>query len=546
MKKNIFRNIRRQVRSKQPVMGTLVIVLMLLVFVIGFSTINFKSTQAAEISGWTYNVPITISNTYIDENLVNYPILVVINSTIGANCNSGNSIRFWNATNETEYYYEIDVWNNSGDSFVWVNITSISSSEDTIFYMYYGNESASDASSNKTWDGNYGFVCHMNDVGDTSSLCDSSSYNINGTKILANGPLQVNNVSGTIGYAQYFNGSYSVNFSSDYSDLSGMEVGTGPATIVAHTYVASTDTDLNAGHIFNTRENIETRQIQFYLYYSPHANEGKINNAWWDAGLLSCISTNTVSTPGWNYMAGKRVGTTTYARIADTWNDGVGSVDSDFTSTDAIILGVAYGGVGEWYIGQIDEVRFSNVVRNDSWHKANRNTFAQTEGFVTMGAQQGEGPTPSVYTIKGLPNDIVTWSGMASATVWCNSSGDTNEWLEVNMSINTTDNVTEIRVWVGDLNNSVDINASNITMYVTNNANTTYYSFGAFSDGGSNITINKTTWQTYASEIDNPFNGTGLTDTNTSIFLIFKLAIPADAPTDIFWSISLTAWKIYL
>jgi len=181
-----------------------------------------------------------------------------------------------------------------------------------------------------------------------------------------------------------------------------------------------------------------------------------------------------------------------------------------------------------------------NVVYSCSWDdSSHKEMYTFGLGFNSSSNDS------SVYQIKGLQNDIVTWSGTAGTTVYCNSSGDTNEWLEVNMSINSTDNVTEIRVWVGDLNNSIDINASNITLWVANTSNTTYYSFGTFTDGGGNITINQSTWNSIIM-IDNPFNGTGLTDTNTSIFLLFRLAIPAAAPTDIFWSASSTAWKIYL
>ena len=157
----------------------------------------------------------------------------------------------------------------------------------------------------------------------------------------------------------------------------------------------------------------------------------------------------------------------------------------------------------------------------------------------------GGGSGESVYTLKGLPNDYITWSGIAGATVYCNSTGDTNEWLEINMSINATDNVTEIRVFMDDLNDTdAWINASNITMYVSSD-NSSYGELGTFTDGGSNLSINATNWNAGTMGAD-PFAGAGLTDKNTSIFCIFKLTIPADSPTDEFYSSATDSCKIYL
>ena len=43
-----------------------------------------------------------------------------------------------------------------------------------------------------------------------------------------------------------------------------------------------------------------------------------------------------------------------------------------------------------------------------------------------------------------------------------------------------------------------------------------------------------------------PFTGAGLTDKNTSIYLIFKLDIPSGLSTDMFYSLDSDTWKIYI
>jgi len=155
------------------------------------------------------------------------------------------------------------------------------------------------------------------------------------------------------------------------------------------------------------------------------------------------------------------------------------------------------------------------------------------------------GSTASVYQIKGLPANYITFGGTAGTTVYCNSSGDTNEWLEINMTINATDNVTEIRVFMDDFNDTdAWINASNITMYVSSD-NSSYGEMGTFTDGGSNLSINSTNWNA-GTMGTNSFLGAGLTNKNTSIWCIFKLSIPVDSPTDEFYTFASDSCKIYL
>ena len=65
---------------------------------------------------------ITIESDYIDESLTNFPILIVLNSTISQECDNGKSISFNNSANTTTYNHEIeggiDNWNDSGNNYI--------------------------------------------------------------------------------------------------------------------------------------------------------------------------------------------------------------------------------------------------------------------------------------------------------------------------------------------------------------------------------------------------------------------------------------------
>jgi hypothetical protein len=189
------------------------------------------------------------------------------------------------------------------------------------------------------------------------------------------------------------------------------------------------------------------------------------------------------------------------------------------------------------YDGKIDEVRVSDINRNLSWTNASFDTMSQPENFLTFSTQE-EPEVPSSFSIKGLDGSDynITWTGTVTTTVWSNATqpGGT---LELNMTVNSSDNVTEIRVYCDDLDAS--ILASNITLYVSSD-NSSFGSLGAFTDGGSNLSINTSTWND-GTMGTNPFDGAGLTDTTTSIYMRFLLVLGNDAGT-----YTQSDWKIYL
>ena len=109
---------------------------------------------------WNYYRVITIESDYIDTDLTNFPILVNISDAIGDKCDDGDSIRFLDTDNSTEYFYEIEKWVDNEDRLVWVNLTDISSSVDTKFLMYYNNSAASDNQHpSDVWDNGFAAVC---------------------------------------------------------------------------------------------------------------------------------------------------------------------------------------------------------------------------------------------------------------------------------------------------------------------------------------------------------------------------------------------------
>lgn len=167
-----------------------------------------------------------------------------------------------------------------------------------------------------------------------------------------------------------------------------------------------------------------------------------------------------------------------------------------------------------------------------------------TVSVIPSIADQGQ----STFSLNGLTAGRITWSGFAGQTVWSNNSGDGNETMEIYLHVVSSDNISEIRIWIGDsTNGEYDIPASHISVQFSSDGTTWGSNTISFSDGGSNITIDKPHWsESYGCYGGNPFAGIGLTGKDASIYCRFKLEIPGSAEPTSYYSFESTSWKVYI
>lgn len=348
---------------------------------------------------WSYYIPITIESDYIDNNLKNFPILVIINSTVGSFCDGGDSIRFVNTDNITEYYYEIERWDDAGDSFVWVNISTVDSGSDTVFLMYYNNSEASDGQDpTNVWDANYIGVYHFGDFDDsTSNNKDLTSYGTPDT------------LSGKIGRCQYFNPPQN-----EYAN---------------HTNFYDFDTTKNVSiEVWANHYGFgpsDSTYAGIHLQDSASSNHGirlatrTAATRTWAATVKNTI--NSIVEYSQNYN------TNTYHYVSGNYNE---------TEVNMFFNGSAQGtetGITDWtlfptnrlevarlhkenpdhhYKGEFDELRISNIRRNVSYFKASFHSGNQTTGFITYGAtvafpSSGVPLEPTDFTVTTLGEDSI-------------------------------------------------------------------------------------------------------------------------------------------
>ncbi len=96
-------------------------------------------------ANWLNKIQVTVAS---PKNVSQFPLLVVLNDSnmdYAKTQNDGDDVRPVNSAEDAEMFYWIETWNETGNSYMWVNITDTNSSD---FYIYYNNAGVSGNNSN--------------------------------------------------------------------------------------------------------------------------------------------------------------------------------------------------------------------------------------------------------------------------------------------------------------------------------------------------------------------------------------------------------------
>ena len=318
--------------------------------------------------------------------LTDFPVLVRVaeGSPEGfsyADCQRGNGadLRFCDA-NGNLLASEVDTWNTSGTSLVWVKVPALTPT--TKITAYYGWDCAPNVDSSKVWDENYVGVWHLGE----SALPLKESSGVSTPFSRATGAFSSNPgahfaTNGVIGKAFNLNGGAAncAVFAADDPDLTGFQnltmefwvrqnatfsysmsllgkAGTGSSDYSCRSYVAA-----------NT-QNLE-------MLFSYNGTSGTLTYNWTFPAL------NT-----WYYYA-FAYDHATHTRHIRRDGSAIGSYTTQtfggpiFDSNAEFSLGGAISGTTP-FKGQIDELRISKIARSEAWLKATYDTV-NTAGFAT-------------------------------------------------------------------------------------------------------------------------------------------------------------------
>jgi hypothetical protein len=309
-------------------------------------------------TSWPYRRSITINHQKVSSDQTNFPVVVDLTDSglKGKAQTSGNDFVFTDA-NKVKLSHEIERYDSgTGHLVAWVKVPSLSSTVDTVIYMYYGNPNCPSQQSKTTvWDTNYLMTLHLSES--VIAHYDSTS-NLNNA--MPTSPLS-QGTTGKIGGCDDFTGGY-----------------------VQAPRVCTTQT-----------------QFTFSAWIYPRSGSRYFISEWWNnQGAFLQISANAevqfyvnglkvskmVSLNQWHYVVGTYNGT-----HMQLWLDG-GLPSSASASTPTWPSQNMY--IGDRsdhqrkFNGLIDEVRVSNVARSGSWVNTEYNNQKDPSTFYTIGTEE--------------------------------------------------------------------------------------------------------------------------------------------------------------
>ncbi|MBN1420998.1 MAG: DUF2341 domain-containing protein [Planctomycetes bacterium] len=375
-------------------------------------------------AGFAYRKPIRIHADLVagTEDLPDFPVLISIASdddlrttTNGGDVRSaqGYDIIFRASDGRSTLDHEVETYvASTGQLIAWVRVPVLDFDDDTLIYIYYGNEDIGDPTENPTgvWDSDFKLVLHMDDA-TSSTVEDSTSSSITGTKGSANNPDQI---TGRIGSAQDFDAATERITLEDGSAFTWTPVDE-ERTLSLWLNMAVLPTDEADPFQFIVTSGASGNRYQWVLIQ----RESTVallcvvcDNAWDPIGYFNCIWTPTLDT--WHHIA-MVAGSAERCQIyvdghamdvsESSWDDNT-SIDPTTTAVKD-----AYG--NSTGTGGIDELRLSHSARTAGWIETEYNNQSAPSSFYAIGSEEAAGLTEirlSSFTARGDEDSVlVSW-----------------------------------------------------------------------------------------------------------------------------------------
>ena len=145
--KNLFSKTRGKIYFVRNIFSKLINILIILVFLISAVGMNVETAKAADLPGWPYKTPITITNTGVA--ITDYQVQVNLdtsNFNFSQANSDGSDIRFTAADGITLLPYWLETWIAGTSATFWVKVPSLPAAGNVTINLYSGNPSAASAS----------------------------------------------------------------------------------------------------------------------------------------------------------------------------------------------------------------------------------------------------------------------------------------------------------------------------------------------------------------------------------------------------------------
>ncbi|MFX1413447.1 MAG: DUF2341 domain-containing protein [Promethearchaeota archaeon] len=412
-----------------------------------FYSVGIEETNLARnVNYFAYYKVITINSTMVTglNDLINFPVLIsLFDSDLHIHTQTdGDDIAFYSG--DTWLDHEIELFNQSYSAthaqlIIWVRIPSLSSSIDTNITMYYGNSTmGSQENPMGVWNPNYVGVWHLKEIGigTVNEYADSSHYGNHGQGGLGNITYIPSKVTGSIGYGQ--------NFSDHFIDCgndTSLDLTTNQITIqlwmkypLTHPWMGP----LNHKGFYNGYRLVMDLNSQLMSFQLP-GNESDLETA------------QTISSDIWHHVVATYNGTEMRIYVDGIPDPATLSKTNNIVSALPFSFRIGHGDQPEgvaWsypWLGQIDEVRISQVGRSADWIATEYNNQYDPDSFYSVGAEyQSEdtsGPeitinSPNLNDIFGssAPNYDLTVTDPNLDSIWYTLDGGATNSTPVSAS----------------------------------------------------------------------------------------------------------------
>jgi hypothetical protein len=332
---------------------------------------------------WQYRKEITVDHSEVEANLTGFPVLIsVTDGDLRDHAKSdGSDILFTSSDGTTKLKREIESYDDSDGILVaWVK-ADLSSTADTMLYIYYGNPAASETNDTDTWDTSFVGVWHLDETtGGTNAIEDSAPSNNHGT----------DQGNPTLGATGKIDGAVGLDGYNDYIYTANSFVNPQEFTIEAWF-----KTNTASGKKIVGFENVQSGQSASswdrHIYVGT---EGRLYFGCYSGATDVANSTATYTDNVWHHVVGVRDDTTDTLHLYVDGSEVDTTANSnaeDFTGYFRIGSYRTSGwpdGVNGYFTGYVDEVRISTTVRDAAWIETSYNNQSAPGSFYDVGDEE--------------------------------------------------------------------------------------------------------------------------------------------------------------
>ena len=393
---------------------------------------------------WLFRKLIIIDHTKVNSSLTNFPVLIdTTDQDLSAHAQGdGDDIAFSDFSG-SKLDHEIEQYDSAtGELVAWVNVPSLSSVNDTMIYMYYGNDVASNQQNTEgVWDSSYLTVLHLAETSGTHR--DSTKYANDGT---AHSGL-TQGASSKINGGDYFNG--------------------------AEDYVTVLDDDFELGGMSQLTIEVWAKQPTYHAngLVGKDGNDGYLLQGWSDQQMYFAVGgteDRAIAPVGsyplnqWYHLVGVFNGTNILIFINGVLKNETGKTATVPLSSSPVYVGT--NNVGSYFTGFLDEVRISNMSRSASWIVTEFNNQHDPSTFYILEyEEQGVPPERPVLSRESPMDGSVGLDPNPTLSITAlDYQGDV---MNVTFSTNTTGTWEAIYTYINVGNGTYSVNTTTMSNY---------------------------------------------------------------------------------